>query len=215
MEEATGRWEKTDEEEAPTFRVTDRRFWVNPKEGDGSQIEEQKPSSLYPTYVEQLKAQLEEQERKVQSYIQKVNEENEEFRKRTERELQKQIALYKGQFLERLLPVVDNLERALASAQTSENFMAFLEGIRLVHAQFLAQLKEEGVEPIEALHRPFDPVTDEAIGVEEVVDITQDNLVLQEIEKGYLVLGRLLRPAKVIVGKAKKAPEGNNNVEEK
>jgi molecular chaperone GrpE len=212
MEEMIDRSEEMHAPEPPTFVVTDKRFWARKGGGDHSTTEEAVVSSPYPTYVEQLKAQLAEQEQKLRRSLQKLSTENEEFRKRVERDLQRQIALYKEKFLERLLPVVDNLERAIASAHSPENFTAFLEGIQLVRSQFLAQLKEEGVEQIEVLHQPFDPVTAEAVSLEVVEDKTKENVVLHEVEKGYCIHGKLLRPAKVIVGKAsQEAPHDNNH----
>ncbi|RMF83264.1 MAG: nucleotide exchange factor GrpE [Nitrospinota bacterium] len=202
MEEAVGRPVEEQAEEKPAFTVTDKRFWVR-KTAEDTSAPEAKPRSQYPTYVEQLKAQLEEKDRMLREHIERLSNENEAFRKRIEKEQEQLMSLYKGKLIEKLLPVLDNLERALASARETENFTALLEGIQLVYAQFLAQLKSEGVEPITALPRPFDPATDEAIGIEEVDDPSKDNLVLHEIEKGYLIEGRLLRPAKVIVGKRK------------
>lgn len=211
MRESVERPVEEQVEEKPAFTVTDKRFWVR-KAAEDTSTPEAKPRSPYPTYVEQLKAQLEEKDRMLREHIERLSNENEAFRKRIEKEQEQLMSLYKGKLIEKLLPVLDNLERALTSARETENFAALLEGIQLVYAQFLAQLKSEGVEPITAFPRPFDPATDEAIGIEEVDDPAKDNLVVHEIEKGYLIEGRLLRPAKVIVGK-RKAEEESKTVE--
>jgi len=96
---------------------------------------------------------------------------------------------------------LDNLDRALQSATQQPNFEALLEGIHLVRTQFLNILARHGLMPLERLGQPFDPHLDEAVTTVEVTDSRQHNLILQEWEKGYTVHDKVLRPAKVAVGK--------------
>lgn len=99
-------------------------------------------------------------------------------------------------FCKALLPVIDSLEKALETATEADR--AHLEGIALTLKVFLDVLKKFGIEPIDPLHQPFDPLLHEAISTipHEEVDT---HTVLQVFQKGYTLNGRLIRPAKVIV----------------
>jgi molecular chaperone GrpE len=95
-----------------------------------------------------------------------------------------------------LLPVVDNLERALASAQESEQHLA--EGVRLVHSELLAVLERNGVEQFDPEGEKFDPEVHEALSTREA-DGAKPGMVLDVVEKGYKANGTVLRPARVVV----------------
>ena len=97
--------------------------------------------------------------------------------------------------------MLDNLDRALESAAQQPNLEALLEGIQLVRTQFLNMLGRHGLKPLERQGQPFDPALDEAVTTVEVSEPQQRNLVLQEWEKGYTLHDKVLRPAKVAVGK--------------
>ena len=120
------------------------------------------------------------------------------FKKRTERDLRKMLADRRRTLLERFLPVLDNLERALESEGKGD---ALREGIEQTLRGFRAVLAAEGVTPIEVAGKPFDPHVAEAIGTAAPSDGTTDNTVLEVSEKGYMLGDELLRPAKVIVAK--------------
>jgi molecular chaperone GrpE len=120
----------------------------------------------------------------------------ENARKRLEREKQEFIRFAGSELIRRLLPVLDNLERALDAPGDVDDSLR--EGIRLVHQQFLEVLKKEGLEPVEALGRPFDPTLHEAVLREETADGNPDE-VIGVLQKGYSFRGRLLRPAMVKV----------------
>ncbi|HEY8393622.1 MAG TPA: nucleotide exchange factor GrpE [Thermaerobacter sp.] len=104
-----------------------------------------------------------------------------------------------GDFVRMLLPVVDNLERALQAGRDGDPLK---EGVAMVHRQFLDVLRQVGVEPIEAEGRPFDPHLHEAVAREET-DRVPDGYVIEVYQRGYLYQGRTLRPAltKVAVGR--------------
>ncbi|PZN08103.1 MAG: nucleotide exchange factor GrpE [Bacillota bacterium] len=104
-----------------------------------------------------------------------------------------------GEFVLTLLPVVDNLERALQAGRDGDPLK---DGVVMVHRQFLDVLRQVGVEPIEAEGRPFDPRLHEAVAREET-DRVPDGHVIEVYQRGYLYQGRTLRPAltKVAVGR--------------
>jgi molecular chaperone GrpE (heat shock protein) len=185
----------------PQFSVTDKRFWVAREAGGESQEGAPGLPPRLPTYVEQLQEQLQEKDRLLKTQVAQARHEQEELRRRLMRDLEQRVEIATGDLLAGLLPVLDNLDRALQAAETHPNFEALLEGIQLVRTQFLAVLGRHGLKPLERHCQPFDPRFDEAITTVHAADPNQHNLVLQEWEKGYTLHDKVLRPAKVAVGK--------------
>ena len=97
-----------------------------------------------------------------------------------------------------LLPVFDNLERTLHAAQQAGEKGALVQGVAMVQAQFLEQLKRHGITRIEAQGKPFDPNLHQAVMQQPSADV-EPNTVLQVLEQGFMNHDRVLRPAKVIV----------------
>ena len=130
----------------------------------------------------------------------RIYAEFENYKKRMARERSDLLQYGNENLIKDLLPVLDSLGRALEHARTSEDFSSFIEGIRLVEKQFLAALENNGVKPIEAKGEPFDPNFHEAV-YEVNTPEGESRHVVDELEKGYLLNGRLLRPSKVSVSK--------------
>lgn len=125
----------------------------------------------------------------------------ENLRRRTRRDIEQGIFLGKRDLLLALLDVLDNLDRALAAArQPGGTVESLLAGIEMIGRQFLAVLEAEGIEPIAALNQPFDPAIHEAVASWETPDVAEDT-VTDEIRKGYMYRGEILRPARVRVGR--------------
>jgi molecular chaperone GrpE len=120
----------------------------------------------------------------------------ENYRKRTAREAAAAGERAKSGLVRELLPVVDNLERALVSAGEGERHLA--EGVQLVHAELLAVLERNGVEQFDPRGDRFDPAEHEALSMREQ-DGAESGLVLDVVEKGYRANGTILRPARVVV----------------
>ena len=136
------------------------------------------------------------------------------YKKRAARE-QDDLKKYATEnLLRQLLTVVDNLERAIASAASeNENGQSLVDGVALTLAEILKILEKHYVSPIQALGKPFDPAFHQAMCQEESAD-QPPNTVVQEFQKGYLIHERLLRPAMVVVSKAAQdgqAPEKKVN----
>ena len=121
------------------------------------------------------------------------------YRKRMERERRDLAEYTAGEVLKDLLPIVDNFERALMLPVTAETD-AFRKGIELIHKQMLDLLKRRGIKPIEALGTDFDPNFHQAV-IHEASATHRDGEVMEELQRGYLVGERLLRPAMVKVAK--------------
>jgi molecular chaperone GrpE len=120
----------------------------------------------------------------------------ENYRKRTAREAAAAGDRAKSGLVRELLPVVDNLERALLSAGEGERHLA--EGVQLVHSELLAVLERNGVEQFDPRGDRFDPAEHEALSM-RAEDGTESGLVLDVVEKGYRANGTILRPARVVV----------------
>lgn len=128
----------------------------------------------------------------------------ENLRKRQKREMDDARLESKGRVLKEMLPVVDNLERAIEHATAHAGTNPIVEGVQLVLRQFLTAFERLDVTPIEAAGQPFDPNLHEAISQQETD--APPGTVVQVLQRGYKSGDRLLRPALVVVAKAKAAP---------
>jgi molecular chaperone GrpE len=119
------------------------------------------------------------------------------YRKRVDRERRDLAEQTAGEAIKDLLPIIDNLERALQAAAEDDPLR---KGVELIHKQMLEMLRKRGVTPIEALGADFDPNVHEAVTHEES-DQHREGEVMEQLQRGYKVGERLLRPAMVKVAK--------------
>lgn len=122
------------------------------------------------------------------------------YRKRVERERVQLAESAASDLLEELLPLVDNLERALKAETGSEGADAYRRGVELIHQQLVELLRKRGVRPIEALGTDFDPHFHQAVAHENA-EGRREGEVIEEFSRGYMLGDRLLRPAMVKVAK--------------
>jgi molecular chaperone GrpE (heat shock protein) len=120
---------------------------------------------------------------------------------RLERNARREAEETRGKLVQELLPVLDNLDRTIRAAHGGRSDPALLEGVRMVRQQLEGVLRGYGVERIEALGQRFDPAVHEAVGMIAVDDPQRHGAVVHQAEPGYRMSGRLLRPARVSVGK--------------
>ncbi len=128
------------------------------------------------------------------------------YKKRVESERKRLIEFANEELIKKLLPVLDDLHRAIASQEHSKDADRLLEGIKMVERKFMDVLFHEGVEPIKVEGELFDPNTCEAIGREET-DEYEDGRIVEELRKGYLMRGKVIRPALVKVAVSTKKQE--------
>jgi molecular chaperone GrpE len=119
------------------------------------------------------------------------------FKKRSEQERDELRRFSSGALIINLLPIVDDFERAFGSIDASLAGLTWLDGMRLIYRKLLALLEASGVRPIEAEGQKFDPRVHEAVAH---VD-GEENKVLSEVQRGYMLHDRVLRPAMVVVGR--------------
>lgn len=124
----------------------------------------------------------------------------ENFRKRTDRERQTLSETVAAGIIEELLPLVDDMERALSVEPGAEGADAYRKGVELIHRQLLDILRRRGVTPIEALGAMFDPHYHQAVSHEPSADGAEGE-ILEEFRRGYMLGDRLLRPSMVKVAK--------------
>ena len=122
------------------------------------------------------------------------------FRKRTERERQTLADAAAASLITELLPLVDDLERALQVEAGDEGANSYRRGVELIHKQILDVLRKRGVRPIDALGADFDPYYHQAVSHEPVAG-RRDGEIIEEFRRGYMLGDRLLRPAMVKVAK--------------
>jgi len=130
------------------------------------------------------------------------------YRKRARREQEEMTRLAGARLISGLLPVIDNLERALAAAGEAEK-ETLAAGVEMTWRHLMTTLAEEGLQPVAALGQPFNPALHEAVAREETAAPEKVNLVVEELRRGYTLHGKLLRPAmvKVAVAAAAGAPQ--------
>jgi molecular chaperone GrpE len=189
---------------AEEIRVTDRRR-INLSE-EASDTAREAPS-LKPSYVEQLEERTRAAEQKlsdVQSRFEQLRaelqRETDETRRRLNRAADERARREKADFIAALLPVADNLQRAIEAAEQRSSFASLLEGVRGTFNSFDVALAGAGVEPVPAVGQAFDPELHEAVDTLPV-DEERDGIVTAEYSRGYRMGERLLRPARVQVGR--------------
>lgn len=151
----------------------------------------------------ELKEKLDKKEAEAAEYLdmlRRTQAEMDNFRKRMMKE-QEQITQFASQVvLLELLPVIDNLERALNTADTEIDGGKLREGVELIYSQLKGILEKECVEVIDPVGEEFDPLLHEAV-MQVEADGRKENTVVEVMQKGYSLKGRLLRPAMVTVAK--------------
>ncbi len=164
---------------------------VEPEEmAEETEQTEETPAAEQPDYYEK--------------YV-RLSADFENFRKRTEREKAALLAYGKKDFAEKMLPAYEVLLRQYAKMEkatenASEEMQNVLGGLKMVLGELKKAFQSEGIEKMEVVGKPYDPQTAEAIAVIPAKP-EQDGQVLEEVQMGFLIDGKVLRPARVVVGK--------------
>jgi molecular chaperone GrpE len=174
--------------------------------GVGTTVAAPAPTSEHRANLEAAKAEAEEWRDR---FLRKAAE-MENFRKRTERERAEAAANVACSLLVEMLPVMDACDRAIESfredASEQGKLKKYREGVELLYKQLTSTLNRLGVVPLEAKGQKFDPHLHDALTHLESQDY-EDNTVVEELRRGYLYKGRLLRPAQVVVASRPKPKE--------
>ncbi len=169
------------------------------KDSKPETAEAEKPEAT----IEELQTEKDE----LLGQLQRVSADYANFQKRVPKQISDSVGYQKERVIRSLLPVLDNLEHTLLSAGSAENVDVLVEGIKIIYDQMLDILKSHEVEQIQAAGESFDPSKHQAMMQRSEPD-EEENVVLEEFQKGYTLNGRVIRPSKVIVNKqAAEEPE--------
>ncbi len=166
---------------------------------------------------------LKEMEEKLESMGQEVKEnydrflrvsaEFENYKKRAAREMNDFRKFANESFVKAMLPVVDNLDRAIESSSNDKHAdTSMLEGVDMILKEILKIFEQFNVKPFESLGKTFDPSLHQAV-MQEETEVYPENSVVNELQKGYMMHDRLLRPAMVVVSKTKTKSENQKNID--
>ena len=163
----------------------------------------QKPAPAPAEESVEAKEQQAEQPTEAQDYYERLLRcmaEMDNLKKRLEKEKSELLQFANENLIKELLPIVDNLERALEHGSQLDAPAPLMEGLELVYQGFIKALTRFGVTPINCVGEVFDPAFHNAMMQEESTDVP-DSTIIKELQKGYLLQHRLLRPAMVVVAK--------------
>ena len=149
--------------------------------------------------IESLKEALTEAKAKAEANLagwQRAQADFINYKKRSEKEKQDLSKFANSVLILNMLPVLDDFERAFSSVPPKMAKLSWLDGIRLIERKLWAVLQAQGVTPIKALGQPFDPQFHEAVRQ----DKGKDGIVIEEVQKGYMIDDRVIRPTMVVVG---------------
>ena len=169
-------------------------------------IEEEKKEE---TQVDLLKERLlrsEEQAKELEDRLLRLAAEFDNYKKRMAKEFGYLVKNANENLILQLLDTLDNFQRALDSAKTSDDYDSFHKGVELIYNHMKEILTKEGLKEIEALGKPFDPNFHEAVTQAESNE-HDEGIIMDEISKGYMLNDRLLRASKVVVSKRKPKEE--------
>ena len=162
-----------------------------------TEVETEEEEIVEDINEESLEEKLTKQIEKLKNDYARAYADTENLKKRLNAEAES-VRKYRIQsFAKEILPVIDNLERALAT-EVHESDESFKKGIEMTYNQLIGALKNEGVEEIDCLNKPFDPNLEQAIMQEKKEDVDA-GIVIEILQKGYLLKDRILRPAMVKV----------------
>ena len=202
-----GREHRGRRDEEPEIRVTDRRRIQVDDETDADRAKESEAPNLKPSYVEELETRSRAAEQKlieVQSRFDQLRKqlqsETDETRQRLNRAADERAQREKADFIAGLLPVLDNLQRATEAAEVGSSPEDIATGIRQTASSFENALTAAGVEPMDVVGERFDSELHDAVETAEV-EPEDEGKVIAQYTRGYKIGKRLLRPARVKVGR--------------
>jgi len=184
---------------------------IIPGEEEARRVLEEDMEQLGSEAIEELKEKAAERD-KFLNMLQRTKADFDNYQKRVLREMEALKTHVLSEFIRELLPILDDFERAISSAEKNPDFESFHKGVKLIDRRMREVLQRHEVEPIEALGEVFDPNFHEALLVEETEE-HPDNTVISELQKGYRMPGRILRPSKVKIARKKETAAGADEEE--
>lgn len=188
-------------EEAPEQAVPEEE---SEEKAPEEETEEEKGSEGFKGFFKKKgdkeKAALKEQVASLEDRVRRQMAEFDNFRKRTDKEKESMFSMGERSVIEKMLPILDNFERGLAAIPEEEKGSSFADGMDKICKQFVKQLEDLGVKPIEAVGKEFDPAFHNAVMQVESEEYGEGTVV-QEFQKGYMYKDTVLRHSMVTVAK--------------
>jgi molecular chaperone GrpE len=194
--------------EEPTFRVEDRRHWADPADEDDSAHDRRGTSTRSPSIVDEHRERADAAEARLQEYIEafkRFRAEQDEVRARLARDVDRKVEGRFGDLVSQLVETMDDLELALDHARQAPGAEGLVRGVELARKRFLDTLAAVGVERFGSPGVAFDPNEAEALRVDPVPTAAADGTVTEVLRPGYRLAGRVLRAARVAVGRHRPA----------
>lgn len=188
------------DEESPEIRVEDRRHWMR----DDTDDEDSPPASTTPTIIDEYRERAEAAEARLQEYIaafKQAESEQDAFRERLQRDVDRKVRLQFAGLVEELLSFVDDLDLALGHAPDEPATASLAQGVGMARDRLLGSLQQRGVERLTHDGETFDPNVAEAVQLDAVDDPERDGTVTATLRPGYRLGDHVVRPARVAVGK--------------
>jgi len=168
--------------------------------------DEEIEAEVTSTEIESLKEKMEEKTNLADDYLSRLKylqADFENYKKMVVREREMYAMCATEELIKNLLPVIDDLEIAIASANKDNNRSSFIEGIELIYANLIEVLSKEGLKPIKAVGEKLDPYKHEVL-LTVLDDELPEDTIVEEFEKGYMLGSKVLRTSKVKVSKVKR-----------
>ena len=193
---------RTGNDENDEFRIDDRRHWAAAE--DRAEATDEAVEPTRPTVIDEYRIRAEGAERKLQEYIEafkQFKDDQEDFRVRLNRDVERKVQLQFSGLLEEFLGCVDDLDLALSHAGSIPEARPLAEGVGLARKRFLDALERHGVVKVTLDDTPFDPNEAEAIRIDAVSSADLDGRVTETLRPGYRLGERIIRAARVAVGR--------------
>ena len=177
-------------------------------EAEAELTQARKEVSILKQRLKGVEKELELTDREAKEYLDylvRLKGELRSFRQRTQREKEILKESAAEDLIKELLPILDDFELAIGSAKKSKNFSGFAEGVKMIFNQMRDLLKKQGLKPIKTKGEEFDPHLHEAVGTADSKKYP-DNLIIEEMRRGYILNDKVLRPAVVKVNKRSSEP---------
>lgn len=205
--------QELDEPQANKAELADQLTEEEQEEKDGAEPADSQTVEVTSLSPEEMQKLVQEKEQQYDRLL-RLQADFENYRKRIQKEQANLIRYGAENALREILPVIDNVERAVESVRKHDDSNSQLrEGIELILSQFLNALEKLGVQPIEAVGQPFDPNKHDALLRVHAPD-SMEGLVVEEVRKGYYLHDKVLRPAQVTVGTSQPVQDSGPTSEE-
>ena len=192
--------EKKEQVEGDTVEISSSAMEAKEKTKD-SKIKDSHKSSMSKKDLNKKLEEVENEKNELSDRLLRTMAEFDNYKKRVVREKENLIKYGNEKFAFDLLSVMDNFERSLEQARSSQELESVIEGIEMIQKQLVSAMEKFHVKPFESIGEPFDPERHEAMAQQEHEEY-EENTVIEEYQKGYCLKEKLLRPARVIVSKS-------------